>query len=56
MAAAFGLPVLVIFGASDPVIWAPWRTVSQVIVARGPIEAVAVDEVIEALERLRVAA
>ncbi len=26
MAAAFGLPVVVIFGASDPAIWGPWRT------------------------------
>jgi heptosyltransferase-3 len=55
MAAAFGLPVLVIFGTSDPVIWAPWKTVSEVIVARGPIERVGVAEVLEALERLKVA-
>ena len=26
MAAAFGLPVVVLFGASDPEIWGPWRT------------------------------
>src|SRR5262249_299644 len=26
MAAAFGLPVIVIFSDSDPEIWAPWRT------------------------------
>lgn len=56
MAAAFGLPVLVIFGSSDPAIWGPWKTVSQVMVARGSIESVGVGEVLEALERLRVAA
>jgi len=56
MAAAFGLPVLVLFGTSNPAIWAPWRTVSRVITAQGPIEAVPAGEVIEALERLRVAA
>jgi ADP-heptose:LPS heptosyltransferase len=32
MAAAFGVPVVVLFGpASDPVTWAPWRTESQVL-------------------------
>ena len=35
MAAAFGVPVVVIFGSSDPVIWAPWRTASEVVHARG---------------------
>jgi heptosyltransferase-3 len=51
MAAAFGLPVVVFFGASDREIWAPWRTSSQVL----PISASA-DEAIAALSRLRVAA
>jgi ADP-heptose:LPS heptosyltransferase len=32
MAAAFGLPVIVIFSNSDPEIWAPWRTQSEVLV------------------------
>jgi heptosyltransferase III len=31
MAAAFGVPVVVIFGASDPAIWGPWRTASEVV-------------------------
>jgi ADP-heptose:LPS heptosyltransferase len=56
MAAAFGVPVVVIFGNSDPVVWAPWRTASQTIVARGPIENVAVDEVLAAVHQLKVAA
>lgn len=30
MAAAFGLPVVVLFGNSDHEIWAPWRTQSRV--------------------------
>ncbi len=55
MAAAFGIPVVVIFGPSDPVVWAPWRTVAEVLTATG-IEAVSVREVREALERLRVRA
>ncbi len=56
LAAAFGLPVLVIFGASDPVIWGPWRTPAEVIVARHGIESVAESEVFGALQRLKVAA
>jgi heptosyltransferase III len=56
MAAAFGIPVVVIFGNSDPVAWAPWRTSSQTIVARGVIENVAVDEVVAAVHQLKVAA
>jgi heptosyltransferase-3 len=56
MAAAFGVPAVVIFGNSDPVVWAPWRTASQSIVARGPIENVAVDEVLAAVHQLKVAA
>jgi len=51
MAAALGVPSVVIFGASDPAIWGPWRTVSEVVVA--PSGAA---QVIEALARLRVAA
>ena len=30
MAAAFGIPVVVLYGPSDPVVWAPWRTESRV--------------------------
>jgi ADP-heptose:LPS heptosyltransferase len=56
MAAAFGLPVVVIFGQSDPVVWAPWKTVSETIVARGAIADVSVDEVLAATGRVRVAA
>jgi heptosyltransferase-3 len=51
MAAAFGVPVVVIFGASDRDIWRPWRTEHQVL----PMAA-APAEVIDALTRLRVAA
>jgi heptosyltransferase III len=51
MAAAFGLPVVVFFGASDREVWAPWRTASEVL----PIAATA-ETAINALARLRVAA
>jgi ADP-heptose:LPS heptosyltransferase len=54
MAAAFGLPVVVIFGSSNPAIWRPWRTASEVVTAPGGIEQVEIAQVLNALERLRV--
>jgi ADP-heptose:LPS heptosyltransferase len=54
MAAAFGLPVVVIFGPSDPLVWAPWQTDSQVLVAEGPIGNVTEKMVMRALDRMRV--
>jgi len=56
MAAAFGVPVVVLFGPSNPVIWAPWRTESEVVVSKGPLPEVAAGTVVQALERLRVRA
>lgn len=56
MAAALGRPVLVIFGDSDVQVWRPWKTVSEVVVARGGIEKVSEAEVFGALLRLRMAA
>ena len=56
MAAAFGLPVVVLFGASDPAIWGPWRTQSEVVRAAGGIARISTAQVLEALARLRVAA
>jgi lipopolysaccharide heptosyltransferase III len=56
MAAAFGLPVVVIFGASDPVIWGPWRTVSQIVASPDGIGKVSIAQVLDAVARLRVPA
>jgi heptosyltransferase III len=56
MAAAFGVPVVVIFGSSDPVVWAPWRTQGEVLRGSGRIASVSVDDVRDALERLGVRA
>lgn len=53
MAAALGVPVAVIFGASDPRIWGPWRCRSEVLAASDGIARVRLEEVIGALERLR---
>jgi len=56
IAAAFGVPVVVLFGPSDPVNWAPWRTEGHVLTNPESISCIAADEVIAAAEALRVRA
>jgi ADP-heptose:LPS heptosyltransferase len=51
MAAAFGLPTVVVFSTGDPDIWGPWRTAGEVVQAPA-----GVGQVIDALHRLRVPA
>jgi lipopolysaccharide heptosyltransferase III len=53
MAAAFGVPSVVLFGASDPGVWGPWRTPCAVLTAPGNISDIRTEQVIEALERAR---
>ncbi len=53
MAAAFGLPVIVLFGASDPVIWAPWKTES-VVLSSSAIASIPVSDVLSALATLSI--
>ena len=55
MAAAFGLPVVVLFGPSDPVIWAPWQTEAETIASPAGIGEIPVERVMAAVEALRVA-
>jgi heptosyltransferase III len=56
MAAAFGVPSVILFGPSDPAIWGPWQTASEVIHAPQDICSIEASRVIEAAERLRVPA
>jgi ADP-heptose:LPS heptosyltransferase len=56
MAAAFGVPSVVIFGPSDPGIWGPWRTASEVVHSPDGIGRVEISQVLDALTRLKVAA
>ena len=56
MAAAFGVPPVIIFGPSDPVIWGPWRVSGEIVKAEGPISNVAVARLTSAVDRLRVPA
>lgn len=53
IAAAFGVPVVVIFGPSDDEVWAPWRTDAAVLKSDGPIDSVSAEQAIAAVERLR---
>jgi ADP-heptose:LPS heptosyltransferase len=54
MAAAFGLPVVALFGSSKPEIWRPWRTESVVLTSPRGIDSISVAEVAQAIERLPV--
>ena len=40
MAAAFGLPSVVVFGDSDPLIWGPWKTPSEVLASQDGINSI----------------
>jgi heptosyltransferase-3 len=53
IAAAFGVPVVVLFGSSDSVTWAPWRTESQVLT---DLQNVSIDDVFAAVDALKVRA
>ncbi len=54
IAAAFAIPSLVLFSASNPATWAPWRTESEIVVAPEGFSKVSVSRVIASLERLRI--
>ncbi len=56
IAAAFGVPSVVIFGNSDLELWRPWKAPAEVVAAPGPIADVPASAVIAAIERLKVAA
>ncbi len=53
IAAAFGVPVAVLFGPSDPVTWAPWRTVSRVLTSPEGMPGISVADVTGAVDALR---
>lgn len=55
MAAAHGVPAVVLFGPSDEIVWGPWRTRAQVL--KNPdIGAIAVEDVLGAVAALEVRA
>jgi heptosyltransferase-3 len=52
IAAAFGRPVIVLFGSSDVENWRPWRTENAVLRSPNGINSIEVSEVAEAIDRL----
>lgn len=56
MAAAFGLPVVVLFGPSNVDVWRPWKTQAETLVGANGIDSISVEQVTTALSRLRVPA
>ena len=56
MAAAFGKPVLVMFGPSDHVVWRPWKTEYELLKGEGRCDRIAYDDAVAALARLGVKA
>jgi heptosyltransferase III len=53
LAAAFGVPQVVLFGPSDSEVWAPWKTPAVVLKADGPISSIPGDRAIRAVDRLQ---
>jgi heptosyltransferase-3 len=53
IAAAFGVPVVVLFGPSNPVTWAPWRTEARVLTSDAGMTGISVDDVKAAADSLR---
>lgn len=52
IAAAFGVPVVVLFGASDPGIWGPWKTECSVLTSGQGIAGISVEHVLAAITAL----
>lgn len=53
MAAAFGIPCVVLFGPTDPAIWGPWRTMARVLQGS---DGITVDQCLDAASELQVRA
>jgi ADP-heptose:LPS heptosyltransferase len=49
VAAAFSRPGVVLFGGSDPVVWAPWQCPQLRQIIRTPVASLTVDEVFATL-------
>lgn len=56
IAAACATPAVVLFGGSDPVVWAPWRAPEAVQIARDSIDVIGVDDVMAAIQQTGVRA
>jgi hypothetical protein len=48
---AFGIPMVVLFGASNPEIWRPWKTLAETLVGSRGIGSISTDDVMTVLKR-----
>jgi ADP-heptose:LPS heptosyltransferase len=53
MAAASGVRLVVLFGASDPAIWGPWRADAVTLASRDGLAAISLDRVLDAVATVR---
>lgn len=53
IAAAYGVPCVVVFGPTDPAVWFPWRTEGRTLKMLGGIQEIAVSQVIDAVEAVK---
>jgi len=54
IAAAFDVPLVVLFGPSDPTIWAPWRTTrAAVVTSDDALDTITIEQVQRAVERVQ---
>ncbi len=56
LAAAFGVPQIVILGPSDAEVWAALRTPAEILKSDGAIGDISVERVVQAVDRLKAAA
>jgi ADP-heptose:LPS heptosyltransferase len=52
MAAAFGIPSVVLFGPSNPKVWSPWKTPHRLLTGDGVMANITTTQVVEALGEL----
>ena len=50
IAAAYGVPCVILFGPTDPAVWAPWRTEGRALKMPGVAAEITVAQVIDAVE------
>lgn len=53
IAAAYGVPSVVLFGPTDPDVWRPWRTEGKAIQVPGGMAAIRVDQVLHEVDALK---
>jgi ADP-heptose:LPS heptosyltransferase len=53
IAAAYGVPCVVVFGPTDPAVWSPWRTEGLALQMPGGIQEVGLPQVIEAVDAVK---